>query len=175
MTVLIYPGNEHVIESAVFRLRQELNAAIGAINAAATDGITVDSPSPDRIFGYVPPLNEIVNYPALGVMELPSGGWTSDVGNDAQAEHSFAVVCYDMDPVQAVLVAKLRRMRQAVVSSIMMGRRMDHPTGAVLLGAWGLRYDGYRPGRTLGDADGVQSWTSFTSCGFTALAEDHPT
>ena len=174
MTHLLYPGNEHVIDAVVAKLIDSLDAYIAAINDRDTKGIVLGEVPADRIFDYPPTIREIVDFPALGVAELPSGGWTQDVGDDATAEHAFAIICFDQDPEQQRLTTKLRRLRQAVYSCVMDGRKIDHPTDP-MLGAWGVRFEGYRPGRTLGIGDDPRSWISWTSVAFTALAEDHPT
>lgn len=171
----LYPGNQHVIDSVVHKLRENVAALIDEANTLDTRGVTLDQVHPDDIFDYPATIREIVRFPALSVAEL-GGEWTQDIGEEATAEHSFAVICYCQAPEQWQLATQLRRLRTVVVSAVMVGRKIDHPTDPNL-GAWGVRYDGYRPGRTLGAGAGEepQAWISWTSAAFTALAEDHPT
>lgn len=171
----LYPGNQHIIDSVVDKLRDNVNTLIVQANALDTRGVTLDSVNDSDIFDYPATIREIVRFPALSVAEL-GGEWTQDIGEDATAEHSFAVICYCQAPEQWQLATQLRRLRTVVVSAIMQGRKIDHPTDPNL-GAWGVRYDGYRPGRTLGAGAGEepQAWISWTSAAFTAFAEDHPT
>lgn len=172
MTPPVYQLNEHILDSAVAKLAAGLSSTIDQINAADTKGIAVRDVPVDRIFDYLPTPTELSDFPAVGIAEL-DGAWTNDVGNSASGEWSFMVVAYDIDPEQRALVLRLRRLRQAIVSTIMEGRRLDHPTDA-RLGAWGLRFDATRPGPTLGRGENPTEWISWTSIAFTALAEDDP-
>lgn len=172
MTNLI-PLNEHIITAAKLKLVAGIGAATTEINARDDEGYTLREVPAARIFDYVPPITEIVDFPALGIMEL-AGGFAegTDLGSGADGRHAFAVIAYCQAPEQRELVFQLRRLRQAVVTVMLEGRDLEHPAGPSY-GAWGLTFDGYRPGSALGRAEGPQIWTSWTSMAFVALSNDN--
>lgn len=172
MPVPIYPLNEHIIDSAVYKLEENLDTAIAAVNAADTKGVTLTVPSAAQIFDYMPIPKEVVDYPYIGFQEA-EGEWINDVGDSATGEWQFIVACFDIDPEPWRLRLKLMRMRQAVVSTLMQGRQLSHPTNAIL-GAWGLTFMGTKPGPTLGITESPREWVSWTSMLFLAKAEDDP-
>lgn len=155
------PDPEAVIAAVKKRLDDDLGAAIDTINAAVTDGVTIEKPT-GRIFDFVPPAETLVDFPTVGIGEV-SNRVQDDTGWASTGVHEVALLVFVQADDQQTLVRKLRRTRLAVTRTIMQDRVLEDRADPTRNRAWGVVYRRDEPGPTLGDmqAEQVVSWMSW--------------
>ncbi len=154
------PDIEPVIAALKRRLDDDLPAAIAAVNAAVTDGTLIDAPQ--AILDYMPPLELLLAFPTIAIGEGP-GRIEDDTGHASTGVHELSVVAFVQADDQQTLVRQLRRMRTAVLRTILDERRLEDAIDPTRNRAWGVQLRQVVPGPTLGDlqAQSVVTWWSY--------------
>lgn len=146
--------NEPVVKAVHERLSGGLPAAIAAINAVVTDGITIENPV--EVLDYIPPPGLLTAFPTIGIGDAPST-FEDDQGFSATGRHQLLVVAYVQNDVQGALAWQLRRYAQAIVRVVLDGRNLGDA-------AWGTGLVGVYPGQAFADnedPDHVKTWMSW--------------
>lgn len=145
--------NEPVVKALVARLVADLPAEIDRINAAVTDGHTIDYPQ--KVLDHPPVAEQMTSYPIVSVQDFPST-FEQDGGSWAVGRHELAIVAFIAAPDQATLAWRLRRYAQAIANVSLRDRNLGGSA------AWGTGLVDVRPGPTLEveeDPRGYESWT----------------
>lgn len=151
--------NAEIIVEIQQRLIDDLPGHLAAVNAEDVDGggaaHDIVMPTEQDIYDYTPATGELNTFPSLGVGDGRSL-FEDDIGSSATGNHEVLVVAYEQEGDQRTLSWKLRRWNQAVVRTVLAGRRLDSA-------AWGTTLVGVRPGPTLGDdPENPRTWTSWS-------------
>lgn len=147
---------EPLIAAMVTLLQANLNATIDALNAANADAFSL--PHAAQILDYVPvPSTLQGGTPAVGCQELPAA-FEDDLQFSMHALHRYAVVAIVENADQQTLVLQLRRMMQAIASTIQSDRMLGTTGGQGGImrtqgGAWSVQFESTVPGPLLGDLD----------------------
>lgn len=172
---------EPVVTGMVSLLSQNLPDTIDALNSTVTDGYTVDHPAQ-----YLPvmPVRELLEAgtPVIGVAEM-SIDFQDDLQIDMDARHEFVVVSVVQHPDYQTLAWQLRRLTQAVASTIQQDRLAGTPTGTASVmkltgGLWSVNFVRSEPGPLLGDVDPVnpgappRAWLSWTGLVFQGVRKE---
>lgn len=154
------PDIEPVIAALKKRLDDDLPAAIDAVNAEVTDGTLVEQPQ--QILDHIPPHEILLAFPTIGVGE-GIGRWQDDTGFESTGVHELSVVAFIQASDQQTLVRQLRRMRRAVLRTVMADRVLQDAADPSCNRAWGVMLRQVIPGPTLGDlqAEQVVTWLSW--------------
>lgn len=156
--------NDPVVSALKSRLDSDLTVQIAAINAAVTDGITIEDPK--QVYDFVPNLELLDGggYPSVGISDWPSR-LEDDIGSSATSVHQLAIICYLVDQDLRSLAWKLRRYLRAVSSSALKDRQLPGGGGIGQAGAWGVRFVRSVPGRTLDvtEPEDVRTWMSYAA------------
>ena len=153
-------GIEPVVDGLVAKLQADLPAAIDAVNAQVTDGLTVDRGAL-QVLDHVPHILTLHQWPTIGVAEGPSIA-EDDTGFEFTEVDELHVVCYLQDADQQALARRLRRLRLAVVRVCLSGGRVIPSVVPGTNAAWGVTLRRIDPGQTLGEAEAehVKTWMS---------------
>jgi hypothetical protein len=154
------PDIEAVVAALKKRLDDDLSAAIEAVNAEVTDGTLIEQPQ--QILDHIPPVELLLAFPTIGIGE-GVGRWTDDLGWEATGQHELSIVCFVQADDQQTLVRRLRRMRRALLRTVMADRAWRDAAVPALGRAWGVMLRSVQPGPTLGEvvAEQVRSWASW--------------
>lgn len=154
------PDIEPVIAALMARLQADLSAAIDAVNLEVTDGTLLEQPQ--QIVDHVPPIEVLLAFPTVAVAE-GIGRWADDTGWESTGVHEVSIVCFLQASDQQTLVRQLRRMRRAILRTVMDGRVLEDAEDPSRNRAWGVMLRQIAPGPTLGDlqASSVVSWMSW--------------
>lgn len=166
---LILPGAERFVDALHAKLTAGLPAVISEINARDTKGVVLDAP---QVFDYVPSPSEMNTFPAVCIRDGEED-LKDDVGWAATGEMDLVIVCFALHADQRTLALTLRRLVQAAKTVALDGRNLNVPGDAT--SAWGMRFNGTRPGPTLGRNEGPRDWMSYAALGLTVMGEDHLT
>lgn len=163
-----------LVEPAVLllqsRLSANLNAAIDTINAAVTDGYTIDYPG--QVLDYLPALSTLTVFPTVGI-EHGAGIFEDDSGYSATGQYVIEVVPVIQDGDVQALVRKLRRYTLAVARVVLPNAR-NWGTGTALPWSVGLRRIDYGPALRKGapDAEPPYQWVSFSAVQLTLKLDE---
>lgn len=133
-------------------LEAGLNATIDTLNAAVSDGFTIDHVA--QVLDYVPTPSTLEGgLPAVGYQDL-GGQFADDLQYSMDAEHRFAAVAIVQNADQRSLAWQLRRTLTAVARTIQADRTVGTPagTGSIMKtkgGAWAVNFLSYEPGPLL--------------------------
>ncbi len=156
---------EPVVAAFVARLTDNLTAQIDALNAEATDEVTVRYPQ--LILDHLPTLEVMNAFPVIGVGEGPAN-LTDDTGHSMTGSYQITVCVYESDADQQTLTTRLRRLRLAAFRTTIADRVLPTADGQGTA-AYGIVPQRLAPGDRLADFDRhAQRVTSFMGwCGFT--------
>jgi hypothetical protein len=154
------PDIEAVVAALCKRLDDDLPAAIDTVNLEVTDGTLIEQPQ--QILDHIPPVEILLAFPTIGIGE-GTGHWEDDTGHEATGRHELSIVCFVQASDQQTLVRQLRRMRRALLRTVMADRAWEDAATPTLHRAWGIMLRSVVPGPTLGDmaAEQVVSWMSW--------------
>ncbi len=158
---------EPIIVELVDRLRNDFAAHVTTINAAVTDGFTIEAPGADQVLGYPPAPELLTVFPTLAVSDGRST-FEDDTGYSATGRHLVLICAYAQDADQEALAWRLRRYSQAIVRTVLEGRKLD-------TAAWGTGLDGVYPGPAYvdnPDPESVQTWMSWVGVRIWAKREE---
>lgn len=144
--------NEPLVAALVDRLVAELPDAVDELNAAVTDGWTIDHPA--EVLPYVPSPALLTDFPTLGIQDFPSR-FEDDIGSSATAVHRLGVVFFLVDADLGGLALQLRRYARVVATVALRSRQLGP--------AWSVTLDQYVPGPTLEDEEDPRTWLSFAA------------
>lgn len=147
--------NEPIIVEIVERLRDDFDDAVTAINAGVTDGFTIEAPDAAQVLDYPPPPELLTVFPTLSVSDGVSR-FEDDQGYSATGKHLVLICAFCQDPDQQALAWRLRRYAQAIVRTVLAGRKLD-------TAAWGTGLEGVYPGPAYADNADPESVTSWMS------------
>jgi hypothetical protein len=127
-------GIENALDAVVARLQANLNAKIDALNAAATDGFTVEHPQTYTVSTRA----ELGPFPH--VMVLPVRKQTeADSGGRIEWRYRVRVLSWVSHPDEEGLGRVLLRFDEAVTQTLLAGRRLDATN-------WQVSYEDGEPG-----------------------------
>jgi len=147
--------NEPVVHALVARLGDRLPAIVTELNAATSDGFTIEEPV--AVLDYVPPLAELdgIGYPTVAISDLPSR-FEDDIGSSATGRHRLQVVCFVANTDPRALAWQLRRYSRAVATAALEGRSLPPDV-------WGSLLVRVNPGPTLEDEEDPRTYLSWTA------------
>lgn len=154
--------NEPVVTALRDRLEAELPAAVAEVNAAVTDGITIEPPA--QVLDYVPNLEELTVFPTVAIQDLPSR-FEDDIGSSATGRHQLQIVTFVAVPELRALAWSLRRHARAVATVALAGRSLP-PAG------WGTTLERVDPGPTLSQEEGPRTWMSWVGVVINARTDE---
>jgi hypothetical protein len=149
-------GIEGAVNALRNRLEADLPAAITTINAAVTDGYTIDNPV--EVLDHVPPLSTRVNFPFVAV-EDGYGEFLVDNGFFAEGQYRISVLAFLQESTQQALARKLRRYQLALLRVSMQNRNLGSGTGI----PFSVQLERTDPGPTLGEREDPTQWLSWVA------------
>jgi hypothetical protein len=156
--------NEPAVHAVVGRLRERLGDVIAELNTGVEDGITIEPPTDEQILDFVPQLELLVDFPTIGIQDLPSK-FEDDIGSSATGRHLLGVVIFHANPDQRELAWQLRRYARAVASCVLAGRVIEPDV-------WGVLLDKVEPGPTLSHEENPRTYMSWTAVTFDLRTEE---
>src|SRR5690242_18306430 len=103
------------------RLASNLPADLATVNAAITDGYTLENPA--EVLDYLPPISMIVRFPTIGILVGGAPGtFEDDVAWTATGKYVLSIVTVIQDGEQVALNRKLRRYNACVANVALQTR-----------------------------------------------------
>lgn len=154
--------NEPTIRVLHARLAAGLPAAADAVNAAVTDGHTIDPPA--LVLPYIPSIEQQTAFPIVGIYDSRTL-FSDDIGTSMTADHQIGVTAFLAEAELEPLAWKLRRYARAIASVALDGRTLAP-------GAYGTRAERVDWGPTLSDEEGPRTWISWVTVVIGCLSEE---
>jgi hypothetical protein len=144
------------------KLQAGMPAHVAAINAEATDGLVIDTPSDEDYF--TSGIGKLPHFPAVIVVEGPSN-FSAEGPESLMADALIGVYIYERDSDRQVLGYRLQRLARAVVETICL----DDPQYRLDDNAFRIFPQRTIPGRVF-EPDQQDSFASFYIVEFAATA-----
>lgn len=158
--------DEVIVDAALNKLRNGLGARVSAINAADTDGVTVEAPDTRDLYAFG--INELPRAPALVV----TTGATDYAGEGPRSwilQCELIVFIVEEDTDRERLGRKLLRQQAAVMECLLLDDPGEQLTGS----AYSLQPRSAIPGRVFEPQDDQVNWRQSRIVTFTATQAEN--
>lgn len=144
------------------KLQAGMPARVATINAAATDGLVLDTPSAENYF--TSGIGKMPGFPAIIVVEGPTE-FSFEGPESLMADTLIGVYIYERDSDREVLGHRLQRLSRAVIETV----TLDSPQYQLDANAFRIYPRRTIPGRVF-EPDQADSFASFYIVEFAATA-----